>query len=158
MELLKKAKENHLHVCMETCGFARTELVENTAAFVDIYLFDYKETDPEKHKQCTGEDNYLILKNLKRIDEMGKSIILRCPIIPGYNDIETHFDGIARLANSLRNILQIEIEPYHNLGEGKYMRLGRKYTLSGINQPDEERISLWMKQLQKSTNIKVKKA
>ena len=65
-ELLKRAKENGLHTCIETCGFAKWEQYEKIADLVDIFLFDYKETDPGKHKEFTGVTNELILENLKK--------------------------------------------------------------------------------------------
>lgn len=158
LELLKKAKENGLHVCMETSGFAGRDIVEQTAKYVDIYLFDYKETNTKKHKEFTGADNKQILENLKYLDEIGKEIILRCPIIPGYNDREEHFRGIAQVANSLKHLLMIEIEPYHNLGMDKYKRLNRTYDLSEVEMPDEEAVSLWMNEIKKYTTVEINRA
>ena len=64
-ELLKAAKEKGLHTCIETCGYAKEEQYRKIADLVDIFLFDYKETDPVKHKEYTGADNRLIINNLK---------------------------------------------------------------------------------------------
>lgn len=158
LELLKKAKEKGLHVCMETCGFASKEMIMRTAKYVDIYLFDYKETDSEKHKTYTGVYNEQILENLKELDKIGKKIILRCPIIPSYNDTIEHFAGIGRLGNELRNLIEIQIEPYHNFGAEKYKRLRRKYRLSDINAPEEETINMWIAEIQRNTIAKVVKA
>lgn len=158
LELLKKAKENDLHVCVETCGFAGKHIMEQTAEFVDIYLFDYKETNSAKHKDYTGADNKQILENLKYLDKIGKKIIMRCPIIPGYNDKEEHLQGIARIANSLENLLQVEIEPYHSFGMEKYKRLNRTYELAEVKMPEKEIVSMWMKEIQKHTTVKIIRA
>lgn len=158
LELLKQAKAHDLHVCMETCGFASKEIIEKSAEFVDVYLFDYKETNPQNHKAYTGVDNHLILENLYLLDNLGKSIIIRCPIIPGYNDTDEHFNGISSLANQLKNVVQIEIEPYHSLGAHKYAKLNREYTLSNIALPSNETIDLWIEKIQKQTKVKVLKA
>ena len=158
LELLKKAKENGLHVCMETCGYVGKHVLEKTIDFVDIYLFDYKETSPQKHKEFTGVANVQILENLRCLDKAGKQIVLRCPIIPGYNDNEEHLKGIAHVANSLDNLIEIEIEPYHVFGTEKYKRLNRKYGLLDVETPKKEMIDTWIAEIQKHTEVKIKKA
>jgi pyruvate formate lyase activating enzyme len=154
LDLLKKSKENGLHVCMETCGFASSENIIKTADFVDIYLFDIKETNAENHLKFTGVDNKLILQNLKMLDSLGKKIILRCPIIPGYNDTDGHFEGIGKLASSLDNVLQIEVEPYHSFGEDKYSRLGRAHAT--VRCPSNEEADGFVQKIQKATSVKTK--
>ena len=156
--LLKRAKEEGLHICMETCGYAATEKYLSIAEFVDIFLFDYKETDSDKHKEFTGFSNSLILENLKALDESGAKIILRCPIIPSLNDRPEHFKGIADTANSLKNIIEINIEPYHPLGSGKSSRLGKEYPLEDITFPEEETVKAWIEEIQSYTDVTVKKA
>jgi len=155
---LKRAKEEGLHICMETCGYAATEKYLKIAELVDIFLFDFKATDPEKHKEFTGFDNKLILKNLKVLDEAGAKIILRCPIIPSLNDTPEHFKGIADTANSLNNILEINIEPYHPLGSGKSSKLGKEYPLENLTFPTDESVKEWISTIQNQTKVEVKKA
>lgn len=157
-ELLAAAKENGLHICMETCGFAKEENMKKAAELVDIFLFDYKETDSRKHKEFTGVSNELIMNNLRMLDEIGAKIILRCPIIPSLNDREEHFDGIASVANSLRNIIEINIEPYHPLGKGKAEMLEKGYALGDLGFPEEETVEKWMKYIGNRTKVPVKKA
>ena len=157
-ELLAAAKEQGLHICMETCGFAKEDALKKAAEYVDIFLFDYKETNPEKHKEFTGVSNELILKNLKMLDDMGAKIILRCPIIPSLNDRDEHFDGIADVANSLANIIEINIEPYHPLGKGKAEMLDKEYALGDLSFPEEETVAKWMEYIAKRTDVPVKKA
>ncbi len=156
--LLQEARANGLHTCIETCGFARTENYEKLAELVDIFLFDYKETVPEKHREFTGADNELILKNLFRLDELGAKTILRCPIIPTRNNREDHFEGIADVANRLKNILEINIEPYHPLGSSKSTMLGREYELGDLTFPDNSTVEEWIAGIGEKTSVLVKKA
>lgn len=155
LELMQKAKNKDIHICIETCGFVSQEILKKSAEFVDIYLFDYKVTDPQKHKKFTGVDNKSILENLKMLDSMNKTIILRCPIIPNYNDDDEHFMGIAKLAEKLQNIKKIEIEPYHSSGSPKYRKLGVAYCLNDIQNPDEKTIEKWIEKIQKNTKVSV---
>lgn len=158
LSLMKAAKEAGLHTCMETCGYAPEERYREIAPYVDIFLFDYKITDPEKHRECTGVTNELILSNLRMLDGAGSRIILRCPIIPTVNDTEEHLSAIANLANSLSNVLEINIEPYHPLGSGKSEMLGREYALQGLGFPEEETVKGWIERVQRETEVNVKKA
>ena len=157
-ELLTKAKENGLHTCMETCGYAPWELYREIAPLIDIFLFDYKLTDSVLHKQYTGVSNELILANLHRLDETGSSVILRCPIIPTINDTEEHFKGIAETANKLHHIIEINIEPYHPMGNGKASMLDRTYELEDLTFPENDTVTRWIETIQAQTTIPVKKA
>ena len=156
--LLKAAKEQGIHVCMETCGVAPTEKYLEIKDHVDIFLYDYKETDPELHKKYTGVSNDLILKNLGALNGAGAKMILRCPIIPGYNDRADHFEGIAKTANAFSNILEVNIEPYHPLGVSKNEKIGRESEIKDLSFPNDETVSEWIDTIQKMTEKKVCKS
>ena len=141
LELLKKAKENGIHTAIETCGYAEKSKILEIAKYVDLFLFDCKKTDQELHKKYTGVDNKIILDNLKALSDAGSKIILRCPIIPGFNDRAEHFKGISEIAGKLSGIEHIEVEPFHPHGESKYSALGRKY--ANIKTPDTETVRRW---------------
>lgn len=157
-ELLKESKKQGIHTCIETCGFAKDENYKKIVDLVDIFLFDYKETDPVKHKEFTGVDNKRILSNLRLLDNMNAKIILRCPVIPTLNDREDHFDGIAETANSLKNIIEINIEPYHPLGSGKAQMLNKEYVLKDLTFPENETVENWIEYISSKTVVPVKKA
>lgn len=124
LRLLKLSKAEGLHTAIETCGFTKWEYMEEAAAYTDLFLFDYKISDPELHKKYTGADNRLILKNLDALDSLGADIILRCPLIPGINTDKDHLESIAEIANRYRNIREINLEPYHPLGISKSRGIG----------------------------------
>lgn len=153
-EILKKSKENGMHTAIETCGYADTSKILEIANYTDLFLFDYKETDAALHKKYTGVGNESILENLAAINSAGKDSILRCPIIPGYNDRKEHFDGIAAVANKFRHILHIELEPYHPLGEGKYSALGLEKP--DIGSPSAEDKEAWRLAVRSATDKEVK--
>jgi len=122
--LLQAAKEQGLHCCLETSGFAPRGHFEALLRLVDLFLYDYKETDPERHIDYTGVPNDLILENLRGLHAWGAKIALRCPIVPGCNDREDHFAGIATLAREMPKLEGIELVPFHPLGRGKVERVG----------------------------------
>lgn len=158
LEILEKAKEKGLHTCMETSGFAPKEHFERVAPFVDIFLYDYKLSDENEHIKYTGVSNKKILENLFHLDSLGKSIILRCPVIPGINDTAAHFEAISAVANKLSNIIEINVEPYHPLGSSKAKQLGLEYKLGNISFPDSATVEKWMEKIASLTAVPVKKA
>lgn len=129
--LLAAAKREKLHTCLDTCGFAAWEKIAALLPDTDLFLYDLKETDPEKHMKYTRVPLAPVLENLARIDAAGGEVILRCPLIPGLNDRDGHADGIAEIANRLTHLREINLMPYHPLGESKLARLGREPGLGG---------------------------
>lgn len=155
LELARKAKENGLHVAIETCGYTEKEKLLEIARYVDIFLYDIKLTDEKLHKEYTGVSNKKILENLKALDENGCPTVLRCPIIPPLSDNTEHFRGIADIANDLVNVCGIELEPYHPLGSRKYISLGREDRTAAFVMPDESTVRGWALDVAKYTDVKV---
>ena len=137
LELLRQAKAADLHTCMETCGFAPVEHYAETLPYVDIYLFDIKETNLKRHQEYTGVSLEPILDNLQKLDESSAQIILRCPIIPGLNQRNEHAVGIVKIAKSLMRLQTIHLLPYHPLGNVKSVRIGRTASLMSDKFPDK---------------------
>lgn len=140
--LLGKLKQRGIHTCVETSGAVKRENLEEALPFVDLFLFDIKETDEENHQKYIGASRKLILENLERINASSTPIILRCPIIPGVNDREEHLQGIIDLYKQFEHIKNIEVMPYHNLGEGKKERYGTECQ-EVFRTPSENEIKGW---------------
>ena len=125
LALLKEAKKRGIQTAMETSGFALLKQYKQVLPYVDEFLWDYKETDETKHKKFTGVSNQRILENLDALYKDGANIILRCPIIPGLNDTEEHFRGIAKRSREMKDLKGVELMPYHKFGVAKDARIGR---------------------------------
>lgn len=139
LELLQLARKQDIHTAVETSGFAPAGVVEKLLPWVDLFLFDYKETDPSLHQAYTGVDNTLILNNLELLATHGAHIILRCPIIRGYNDRMEHYQGIATLLRRYPAIRHCECMAYHTLGISKYQHIGKEYRVSSTTFSSEEK-------------------
>lgn len=122
--LMKKAKEKGLMTAMETSGYAPLDAYVKVAPYVDQFLWDDKESDSAKHKKFTGVGNDKISNNFEHLYQHGAHIKLRCPVIPGLNDTEEHFRGIAHRVVMHPDLDGWEIMPYHNFGLAKEKRLG----------------------------------
>jgi glycyl-radical enzyme activating protein len=133
-----------VHVCLETCGYAPMEDFRRLAPRLDLVLFDYKATDPEKHLRLCGVDNAIIMANLDFLCSFGGRIALRLPLVPGINDDDGHFRGVAALMERYPAIEYAQIMPYHNLGASKVERFG--LTAPGLDLPsaDARQKGAWM--------------
>ena len=144
LELLKAAKAENIHTCIETCGWASQRAYKSVLPYVDLLLFDYKATDPKIHRRLTGVDNKLILANLDFIYQHGANIQLRCPLIAGVNDTSGHLAGIAALDRRYPRLMGIDLLPYHNIGNSKFEQYGLKNPLSGLETNGESLKQAWV--------------
>ncbi len=132
VELLSVLKENGVHTAIETAGNVPFSAIETVLPFVDLFLYDIKGIDPEKHKKNTGVSNERIVENARALAETGKDLLFRMPYIPGYNDAEA--PAVADFAHSLGR--DIELMAYHEVGKGKYASLGRDYPTPDAVPPE----------------------
>lgn len=139
LALLRSAKESGLHTAVETSGFCRLEVLLEAATCTDLFLFDYKATGEELHRELTGVSQKPILENMRSLSEAGAKMILRCPIVPGANDTNEHFSAIAALAEETVGIQRVELEPYHALGTGKAPKIGKTQAFV-TSAPSKERM------------------
>ena len=123
-ELLKLSKEAGLHTAVDTSGFADKSVLLKILPYVDLFLYDWKETDDVLHKKYTGISHRIIKENLKLLNEHNAALVLRCPIIPTLNDREDHYMGIAELVEEFSCIREVNIMAYHRLGNVKYQIFG----------------------------------
>jgi pyruvate formate lyase activating enzyme len=137
-EVLKACKQEGIHTALDTCGYARREVLDHVLEFVDLLLYDIKHLNPEHHRWGTGKSNLLILENARMAAPMIR-VWLRFPLIPGYNDAEENLRGLGELAVGL-GVEKISLLPYHKAGELKYKRLGRKFPFRLTEPPGERHI------------------
>ena len=141
--LLRAAKSAGTNCVVETCGNVEYRRLERVRPYVDLFLYDIKETHPLRHSQYTGADNDMILGNLRSLHDAGADILIRLPIVPGYNDRKDHFEAIARLCRNLPLLRGVEILPYHRLGISKRERLGLHQAGLDVEPPAAETVEQW---------------
>ena len=139
--LLRAAKNIGISTAIESMGFAEFSTIQKILPYLDTYLMDIKHMNAAKHKEYTGKENAKMLENAKKIAESSQcELIIRVPVIPGFNDTEEEITAIAAYAESLPRVEQIHLLPYHKYGEGKYEGLGRPYPLKDIPMLPEGRM------------------
>jgi len=140
LELLRACREHELHTVVDTSGFAAWEVLNSLRENVDLFLFDLKNMDDERHIQYTGVSNQLILSNLKHLTEAGSAITIRIPLIPGINDDEENLRASGEFIRSLPNISGVELMGYHDLAAAKYEALDLEYQLKTISAPGKDQL------------------
>ena len=138
--LLRACKENGLHTAVESTANAPFSDIEKILPYLDLYLMDVKHMNSEKHKEYTGVNNERILENAKGIAQSGVELIIRTPVVPGFNDTAEEIRAISRFAASLPGVKEHHLLPYHRLGQDKYAGLGRNYSLKEIEPPTKEKM------------------
>ncbi|MCB2295630.1 glycyl-radical enzyme activating protein [Clostridium algoriphilum] len=137
-ELLKGCKAKGFHTAIETSGFTSRTVLERVLPWLDLIMLDIKHMDSNKHKEYVGQNNETILENAKIIAQSGKPLIIRIPIITGFNDDENNIRATAKFVVSLKKVKEIHLLPYHRLGQNKYDYLGYKYKMPELKPPLEE--------------------
>lgn len=138
--VLKSCKEKGINTAIETSGYAPWESFEKILDKVDLFLYDLKLMDNEKHKKYMGVGNEVILSNLKKLSSRGANIFARMPIIAGVNDDEEYINEAIKFLSDIKP-LQVNLLPYHKMGMDKYRRLNKDYKLSGMEKPSDERLA-----------------
>lgn len=130
-ELLLASKEEGLHTCCETTGFATEEIFSQVIESLDMILMDLKHWNASKHKEGTGVGNNRILSNMKIAADSGKEILPRIPVIPDFNSSLEDARQFSLLLHEL-NISRCQLLPFHQFGENKYDLLNSKYVYQGV--------------------------
>ncbi len=138
-ELLKELKGHGIHTALETAGYYSREALEKVLPYVDLFLFDLKMMDAEKHRFYTGVDNRQILENFV-LAASQKETILRVALIPEVNDGE-EFEKLVTYTQSHTSLSEIHILPFHQIGDSKYEQLGQPYAMAGKETENEENIA-----------------
>ena len=139
-EILKKCKDEGIHTAVDTAGYVSFDKFERILPYTDMFLYDVKIADSEKHKKYVGAPNELIIENLKKLIALGKRVWVRVPVIAGINDTEEEILAINEISSGVE---KIELLPYHAMGEHKYEALGKKITSFAV--PEKEKMELLRK-------------
>ncbi len=136
--LLKKCRERSIHTAVDTMGYADPDILLEIAEDVDLFLYDLKHMDLERHTELVGVSNTMILTNLRLLTERGSKVTIRIPVIPGINDDRKHIEGMAQFIASLPALTGVSLLPYHDTAIEKYRRFGMAYRLVEIKNPSTE--------------------
>jgi pyruvate formate lyase activating enzyme len=138
MDLLDACGRLGYHRTVDTSGYADRQILFDAASRTDLFLYDLKHMDPEKHAEYTGVSNEKILANLEFLSRQKAEIIIRFPVIPGLNTDPENIDQTCAFVSSLPGVRRMNILPYHCAATAKYKNLGLKIKPSDIEPSSHE--------------------
>ena len=123
--LAKSAKEAGIHVTIETAGMVPWHNFEKVLPYVDLFIYDYKDSDAKRLTRTTKGDAGIIERNFTKLYDLDRPILRRCLIVPGINDTQDHIKAICRMSMiHCNDNYSSEILLYHNLGVSKSKNIG----------------------------------
>lgn len=142
IELLDECRKRKIHTAVDTAGNVSEEIILEVAKRTDLFLYDLKMMDSNLHKKWINSGNEKILHNLKAISETGTHIIIRIPLIGGINDSKENIERTAKFISELAgNKKEVNLLPYHNIAQNKYMKLGKSDGFTKLEEPDKSVIA-----------------
>ncbi|MFV0381725.1 MAG: glycyl-radical enzyme activating protein [Breznakia sp.] len=128
LELLQMCKIKGQNTAVETTGHCKLTQLKRVEPYVDTFLFDIKQLDARVLKQVVGIDLDIVMENFQYLVTKDPSkIIIRVPVIPGFNDDDNFLKKVIVLGKA-RRVKAIHLLAYHTLGKGKWDKLMQKYT------------------------------
>ena len=124
--ILAGARKRRIHTAVDTSGFADWSDLERVGRQTDLFLYDVKHLEDDRHRELAGVSNAGILENLRRLSDSGHSVWIRYPMIPNVNDDEGAIIALGRLVSGLRSVEAVHLLPFHRGGERKLRGLGRR--------------------------------
>jgi len=157
LEALKACKDEGYHTAVDTSGYSSSENFKSVIPYTDLFLFDLKHLDNTRHIELTGVSNRVILENFMRIFESGKDVMVRIPIIPGYNDDNENIKELRKYIEKTNTgtLKKICLLPYHKIGLSKYKRFNIPLRMDNVELPTKERM-VQLKEYFSETGIKTK--
>ena len=147
--LLNKCQKQGIHTAVDTSCYAESKIVEMISEKTNLFLCDIKHMDSEIHERFTGVGNNLILDNIKLLSKAGKDIIIRIPIVPGFNDDKENIDATGKFTASLSSVIRVDILPFNRGGVEKSARLANQNKYIQVETPSEEQMNSIAKDLSK---------
>lgn len=145
-EFLKACHQNGWNTAIETTGYGSKEAVLSVIPECDYVLMDFKHADDAIHRKYTGVGTAVIHQNAELINTMGKYIIGRVPVIPGFNASEEAIEQLAVRMAKLSGIKEVQLLPYHRFGLSKYEGLNQIYKIPlEVKAPDKEQMEQYKK-------------
>lgn len=128
-----------IHTAVDTAGFVPFSSFVKILQFTDLFLYDIKLIDNIRHRAGTGVENSLILENFRKLTELTDKVIVRVPLVPGFNDTAEDISAIAEFSAD-NGVTRVDILPYHGYAAAKYRALGRIYEAADLVTPCDNKV------------------
>ncbi len=137
-EVFLLSRENGVNTCLDTSGCIMSESVERLLDNTDRVLLDIKYTDADGYEKYVGTQYDKVISFLEYLDLHCIPTTLRQVIIPTLNDGEESVGALSRLASRYSCVDSVELLPFRKICQMKYDKLGIKFPLAHIPEPDNK--------------------
>lgn len=148
-EVFSRCQAQTVHTALDTSLYVPAEAMLKVLPYTSLVLADIKHIKDEKSRFLTGRSNKKNLENLQLIDRHKVEIWIRYVVLPGLTDAEDDLAQMAQFVSGLNSVSQIDLLPYHTLGQHKWQLLGLDYTLKQVEPPAKPRLEQIKEALQK---------
>jgi len=150
--LLKECKKVNIHTCVESALFVPTSHLDAVLPYTDMFITDIKFFDSARHNDVTGVPNELILENIIHVAKSGVPMVIRTPVVPGWNDDDENMLAIGRFIkeNLGDSVIQYQLLPYRKMGTEKYATLNQPYPMGDYEAPER---AVWEENLLRIRNM-----
>jgi pyruvate formate lyase activating enzyme len=146
--LLKGLQERRIATNVETSLHVKWPLIKRTIGLVRTYLVDLKHIDPVKFRDYIKGDATLVMENLEKLAYFGTHIVVRIPVIPGFNHTEKEISSMIDYISTIEGIKEVHFLPYHTFGVEKYRMLGMNYLFHSKVQLGEKELQSYIQYAQ----------
>lgn len=152
-EFLSLCRSRFFQTAMETCALASWNTFSRLLGGLDLVYIDLKHMDEKAHQEWTGASNLLILENIGKAARQ-QDVIVRIPVVPGFNDsVENIFQSAEFLKALGNHIVRLELLPYHLFGIHQYDELERACLLKSMQPPTDGHMKR-LRDIARDTGIK----
>ncbi len=153
--VMERLRSEGIHIAMETSLCVKWENIERLVPLVDLFFVDIKCVSADRHKAGVGADNALILQNIRKLSAAGANMILRTPVVPGFNADAGEIGKIAAFIKELPAKHTAELLAYHGMCAPKYAALSREFPCKDTPEPTREEMEAYT-QILKDIGIEAK--
>lgn len=138
LQILTKMKEDGIHTAVDTSLAVKGLDFDRLVSLCDLFLVDIKSADEDSFRQVCGGELKTVLGNLDQLTERGAKIVLRLPLIPGFNMDDSSLEKLISLIGKYP--YPITLLPFHRMGSAKYRELGMEYAYADTLPPSKEEV------------------
>ncbi|MDL2318359.1 glycyl-radical enzyme activating protein [Eubacteriales bacterium OttesenSCG-928-A19] len=147
--LMARLRDRGLHVALETSGHIRPAQFARALPLIDLFLIDIKHHDDAAHLEGVGVSRAWITENLRQATAHTEHVLVRIPVIPGFNSSEADAGAFAQLIRAC-GVRRVQPLPFHQLGEAKYDQLGLPYSMRGVPALSDAGLNAFAQVLEKN--------
>jgi len=141
IELFKKFHENNIHTALDTSGILfdeKNSKFDELMKYTNLVMLDIKHIDDDEHKKLTGHSNKNVLNFAKYLSKKNIPMWIRHVVVPSYTYKKEYLYKLGQFIKTLKNVVALDILPYHNMAIPKYKELNIDYPLLNVEPLSKE--------------------